>query len=63
MEEQLEGGSNGLGISQTRVELRSLLSLRDISTPFILSAWHNLESVKVLRANIPAEKRSGTREK
>jgi hypothetical protein len=38
MEQQLEGGSNGLGISQTTeiVELRSLSSLRDTSTPFIL---------------------------
>jgi hypothetical protein len=63
MEEQLEGESNGLGISQTRVELRSLSNLRDISTPFILFVGRSLESVKVLRANILAKKRSGTRER
>jgi len=39
MEKQLADGSNGRGISQTRVvvELRSLLSLWDIRTPFIPS--------------------------
>ena len=63
MEEQLEGESNGVGISQTRVELRSLSNLWDFSTPFILFVGRSLESVKVLRANILAKKRSGTREK
>jgi hypothetical protein len=62
MEQQLEGGSNGGGISQTTVivELRSLQSLWDISTPFIPSLRWDLESVMILRANI-LEKRSGTR--
>jgi hypothetical protein len=63
MEEQLGGESNGLVVSQTRVELRSLTKPRDTSTPFILFVGHSLDSVKVLRANILAKKRSGTREK
>ena len=59
MEQQLECESNGGGISQTTetVELRSLSSLRDISTPFIPFLRYDLESVKILRVNI-LEKRA-----